>query len=97
MCCLEIWDALKAATEADLSLAQAIIDSAGIIVSNPDLSLCYDALGILSWFCYYFFSWANNAAIIFSISNHIKWEYSKMWNFILKKEYLYHMDIAILA
>ncbi|KAJ1689555.1 Ubiquitin domain-containing protein [Rhynchospora pubera] len=41
----EIWDALKAATEADLSLAQAIIDSAGIIVSNPDLSLCYDALG----------------------------------------------------
>jgi Ubiquitin-binding domain len=45
--CLEIWDALKAATEADLSLAQAIIDSAGIIVSNPDLSICYDALGIL--------------------------------------------------
>ncbi|KAL9257759.1 Ubiquitin domain-containing protein [Drosera capensis] len=41
----EIWDALRAATEADLSLAQAIIDSAGVIVQNPDLTVCYDERG----------------------------------------------------
>ncbi|KAJ3695136.1 hypothetical protein LUZ60_000513 [Juncus effusus] len=41
----EIWDALRAASEAELSLAQAIIDSAEIIVSNPDLTLCYDQRG----------------------------------------------------
>ncbi|GFP92641.1 ubiquitin domain-containing protein 2 [Phtheirospermum japonicum] len=38
----EIWDALRAATEADLSLAQAIVGSAGVIVQNPDLITCYD-------------------------------------------------------
>ncbi|KAF6991265.1 hypothetical protein CFC21_008371 [Triticum aestivum] len=41
----EIWDALRAATDADLTLAQTIVDSAGIIVSNPDLTLCYDERG----------------------------------------------------
>ncbi|KAK1699334.1 hypothetical protein QYE76_016031 [Lolium multiflorum] len=42
----EIWDALRAAaTEADLTLAQTIVDSAGIIVSNPDLTVCYDERG----------------------------------------------------
>ncbi|KAK6134982.1 hypothetical protein DH2020_031266 [Rehmannia glutinosa] len=41
----EIWDALRAAAEADLSLAQAIIDSAGIIVHNPDLTVCFDERG----------------------------------------------------
>ncbi|KAF7037652.1 hypothetical protein CFC21_047980 [Triticum aestivum] len=41
----EIWDALRAAAEADLSLAQPIVDSAGIIVSNSDMTLCYDERG----------------------------------------------------
>lgn len=41
----EIWDALRAATEAELILAQAIIDSAGVIVQNDDLTLCYDERG----------------------------------------------------
>eukprot|EP00250_Pteridium_aquilinum_P034592 c7793_g1_i1 orf=67-411(+) len=41
----EIWDALHAASEAQLNLAQAIIDSAGIIVTSEDLSVCYDERG----------------------------------------------------
>ncbi|KAI4298169.1 hypothetical protein L6164_031761 [Bauhinia variegata] len=41
----EIWDALKAAAEADLTLAQAIIDSAGVIVQHSDLTVCYDERG----------------------------------------------------
>ncbi|WOK95720.1 ubiquitin domain-containing protein 1 [Canna indica] len=41
----EIWDALRAAAEADINLAQAIVDSAGIIVSNADLTVCYDERG----------------------------------------------------
>ncbi|XP_052181627.1 uncharacterized protein LOC127794509 [Diospyros lotus] len=41
----EIWDALRAAAEADLSLAQAIVDSAGVIVQAPDLTICYDERG----------------------------------------------------
>ncbi|CAH1440363.1 unnamed protein product [Lactuca virosa] len=41
----EIWDALRAAAEADLSLAQTIVDSAGIIVQKPDLTICYDERG----------------------------------------------------
>ncbi|KAG6600497.1 ubiquitin domain-containing protein 1-like isoform X1 [Cucurbita pepo subsp. pepo] len=41
----EIWDALRAAAEAELSLAQAIIDSAGVIVQNADLTVCYDERG----------------------------------------------------
>ncbi|RWW49624.1 hypothetical protein BHE74_00044183 [Ensete ventricosum] len=41
----EIWDALRAAAEADLDLAQAIVDSAGIIISNADMTLCYDERG----------------------------------------------------
>lgn len=49
ICCFaEIWDALKAAAEADLNMAQAIVDSAGIIVQNTDLTLCYDERGPLS-------------------------------------------------
>lgn len=42
----EIWDALRAAAEADLTLAQAIVDGAGIIVQNPDLTICYDERGL---------------------------------------------------
>nr|XP_016483661.1 PREDICTED: ubiquitin domain-containing protein 1-like isoform X1 [Nicotiana tabacum] len=41
----EIWDALRAAAEADVSLAQAFVDSAGIIVQVPDLTICYDERG----------------------------------------------------
>ncbi|KAJ4878136.1 Ubiquitin domain-containing protein [Raphanus sativus] len=41
----EIWDALRAAAEAELILAQTIIDSAGIIVQNCDLTLCWDERG----------------------------------------------------
>ncbi|KAK9714515.1 hypothetical protein RND81_06G100200 [Saponaria officinalis] len=41
----EIWDALRAAAEADLPLAQTIIESAGIIVQNTDLTVCYDERG----------------------------------------------------
>ena len=41
----EIWDALRAAAEAELTLAQTIIDSAGIIVQNHDLTLCWDERG----------------------------------------------------
>ncbi|THF97216.1 hypothetical protein TEA_022543 [Camellia sinensis var. sinensis] len=41
----EIWDALQAAAEADLTLAQAIVDSAGVIVQAPDLTICYDERG----------------------------------------------------
>ncbi|KAJ8898634.1 hypothetical protein K2173_004618 [Erythroxylum novogranatense] len=41
----EIWDALRAAAEADIALAQAIVDSAGVIVQNADLTVCYDERG----------------------------------------------------
>ncbi|CAA6673015.1 unnamed protein product [Spirodela intermedia] len=42
----EIWDALRAAAEAtDLALAQAIVDSAGIIISSADMTTCYDERG----------------------------------------------------
>ncbi|KAK4744284.1 hypothetical protein SAY87_010596 [Trapa incisa] len=41
----EIWDALRAAAEADLALAQAIVDSAGVIIQNPDLTVCFDERG----------------------------------------------------
>ncbi|KAG6756369.1 hypothetical protein POTOM_039797 [Populus tomentosa] len=44
-CKLEIWDALRAAADAELSLAQAIVDSAGVIVQNADLTICYDERG----------------------------------------------------
>lgn len=42
----EIWDALQAAAEADLTLAQAIVDSAGVIVQKADLTVCYDERGM---------------------------------------------------
>ncbi|KAK4767858.1 hypothetical protein SAY87_002999 [Trapa incisa] len=41
-----IWDALRAAAETeDLMHAQAIIEGAGIIVENNDLTVCYDEKG----------------------------------------------------
>lgn len=42
----EIWDALQAAAEADLSLAQVIVESAGVIVTSSDMTTCYDERGI---------------------------------------------------
>ncbi|KAK1404898.1 UBD domain-containing protein [Heracleum sosnowskyi] len=41
----EIWEALRAAAEADLDLAQTIVESAGVIVQGADLSICYDERG----------------------------------------------------
>ncbi|KAG4204359.1 hypothetical protein ERO13_A04G043200v2 [Gossypium hirsutum] len=42
----EIWDALRAAAaEPDLSQAQVIVDCAGVIVQNTDLTICYDERG----------------------------------------------------
>ncbi|KAJ8531526.1 hypothetical protein K7X08_026960 [Anisodus acutangulus] len=41
----EIWDALRAAAESDISLAQAIVDSSGLIVQAPYLTVCYDERG----------------------------------------------------
>ncbi|XP_060190063.1 uncharacterized protein LOC132619117 [Lycium barbarum] len=41
----EIWDALRAAAEANLELAQAIVDSAGIIAQNTDMTVCFDESG----------------------------------------------------
>lgn len=48
--CAEIWDALRAAAEAEINLAQLIVDSAGIIVQSEDLSTCYDERGQLHTF-----------------------------------------------
>ncbi|XP_004489012.1 uncharacterized protein [Cicer arietinum] len=39
------WEKMAAAAEADLSLAQAIVDSAGVIVQSSDLTVCYDERG----------------------------------------------------
>ncbi|KAJ0018913.1 hypothetical protein Pint_10332 [Pistacia integerrima] len=41
----KIWDALRAAAEAEITLAQAIVDSAGVIVQSEDLTICYDERG----------------------------------------------------
>ncbi|CAM0951049.1 unnamed protein product [Alopecurus aequalis] len=41
----EIWDALRVAAESEVALGQTIVDSAGVIVSNADLTLCYDERG----------------------------------------------------
>ncbi|XP_077229373.1 uncharacterized protein LOC143862252 [Tasmannia lanceolata] len=41
----EIWDALRAAADADLNLAQTIVDSAGVIVTSADMTTCYDERG----------------------------------------------------
>lgn len=40
-----IWDALKAACEADQETCKLIIESAGIIVAAPDMTICYDERG----------------------------------------------------
>ena len=43
--CTVIWDALKAACEADLQTASLIVNSAGIIVTVQDMSTCFDERG----------------------------------------------------
>ncbi len=45
MQCTEIWDALKAAAEADVGMAQLILDSAGITLGSSDMTTCYDERG----------------------------------------------------
>ncbi|CAK0783193.1 hypothetical protein CVIRNUC_006392 [Coccomyxa viridis] len=40
-----IWDALKAAAASDLGTAAVILDSAGIVVSVEDMTVCYDERG----------------------------------------------------
>lgn len=40
-----IWDALKAACESDLQTAQLVVNTAGVIVTVPDLSTCFDERG----------------------------------------------------
>lgn len=50
----EIWDALRAAAEADLNLAQAIVDSAGVIVTSADMTICYDERGMYIFVLFFF-------------------------------------------
>lgn len=57
----EIWDALRAAAEADLSLAQAIVDSAGVVVTSADMTMCYDERGMcILYFCFFKVLWRNH-------------------------------------
>ncbi len=41
----EIWDALRAAAEADGQTALTYLETAGIINHNDDMSVCYDERG----------------------------------------------------
>eukprot|EP00887_Chlorella_sp_A99_P003640 scaffold7.g3640.t1 len=41
----EIWDALRAACEADDVTAKVIIETAGVIVASEDMRICYDTKG----------------------------------------------------
>ncbi|KAK9836624.1 hypothetical protein WJX74_004638 [Apatococcus lobatus] len=41
----EIWDALRAAASADNKTALMLLDTAGIICTSDDLSVCYDERG----------------------------------------------------
>lgn len=41
----EIWDALRAAANADNQTALVLLDTAGIIRTSDDLSVCYDERG----------------------------------------------------
>lgn len=40
-----IWDALKAAAASDVVTAKVILDSAGVVVSIEDMTVCYDERG----------------------------------------------------
>lgn len=68
----EIWDALRAAAETDITLAQAIVDSAGIIIQSADLTVCYDERGIFSlnsnnWVSIQVLAQANKLVISYSL------------------------------
>lgn len=64
-CLLEIWDALRAAAEADLTLAQAIVDSAGVIVQSSDLTVCYDERGKpLVNLAFYYLPYSDQSSLI---------------------------------
>lgn len=41
-----IWDALKAACDADLPTAKVILESAGVVVASDNMTLCYDERGV---------------------------------------------------
>ena len=43
--CAVIWDALKAAAASDTGTAKVILDSAGVLVSTEDMTVCYDERG----------------------------------------------------
>lgn len=70
-CMVEIWDALRAAAEADLTLAQAIVDSAGVIVQSSDLTVCYDERGTRTWLVLLFFSFYISTQQAFNIKKDI--------------------------
>ena len=40
-----IWDALKAACDADLATAKVILESAGVVVASDNMTVCYDERG----------------------------------------------------
>ena len=40
-----IWDALKAACDADLPTAKIILESAGVVVASDNMTVCYDERG----------------------------------------------------
>ena len=42
-----IWDALKAAAASDTGTAKVVLDSAGVVVSTEDMTVCYDERGKL--------------------------------------------------
>ncbi|GAX82502.1 hypothetical protein CEUSTIGMA_g9929.t1 [Chlamydomonas eustigma] len=59
----EIWDALKAVCEAeDMETAKVIIESAGIIIASPDMTLCYDERSAKYDLPYYVMSLPTNLA-----------------------------------
>ena len=67
-CCAVIWDALKATCEApDPETARLIIDSAGIIISKPDMTVCYDERGAtLLYLCMGSVAWTIRQLFRFS-------------------------------
>jgi hypothetical protein len=45
VCYAVIWDALKAAAASDVATAKVILESAGVVVSTKDMTVCYDERG----------------------------------------------------
>ena len=44
-CAAVIWDALRAACDADLATAKVILESAGVVVASDNMTVCYDERG----------------------------------------------------